>query len=120
MATHNETGKKGEELAVDWLVQNGFSILHRNWRHAHREVDIIAGRNGLLHFIEVKTSRSQQYGWPEQRVHAKKWQYLQTCAAAFVEQEAFKGMIRFDILAIRLLNGHPPEYFFMEDCYCWE
>lgn len=54
MAWHNETGKTGEKLAADWLEKKGFTILEKNWRHKRLEVDIIAEKDNLLHFIEVK------------------------------------------------------------------
>ena len=55
MAIHNDTGRYGEALAVDYFEKKGFEILHKNWRESHWEVDIIAVKNDILHFIEVKT-----------------------------------------------------------------
>ncbi len=60
MALHNEIGKQGEELAVDFLVKNNFKILNRNWRLRKFEVDIIAEQNNELVFIEVKARTSIQ------------------------------------------------------------
>jgi putative endonuclease len=57
MATHNHTGTTGEKLGADYLQQTGFTILEKNWRHSHWEVDIIASKNNTLHFIEIKTRR---------------------------------------------------------------
>ena len=42
MAQHNELGKKGEQLAVDFLLNNGYDIVERNYRFDKAEVDIIA------------------------------------------------------------------------------
>jgi putative endonuclease len=42
MAVHNQLGKKGEEMAEAYLLQQGYQVLHRNWRHSHYEIDIIA------------------------------------------------------------------------------
>lgn len=72
MAWHNETGKTGEKLAADWLEKKGFTILEKNWRHKRLEVDIIAEKDNLLHFIEVKSRSSQNYGLPEESVSLKK------------------------------------------------
>ena len=47
MASHLEIGKAGERLAEEYLVQNGFSILHRNWRCGHEEIDLIVQRFGV-------------------------------------------------------------------------
>ena len=72
MALHNETGKEGEELAAQWLSQNGFEILHRNWRYSRYEIDIIASIAETIHFVEVKTRKSLSYGLPEDQVSKSK------------------------------------------------
>ncbi len=51
MAIHNKFGADGETLAAEWLTGKGYEILHRNWRHSHYEIDIIALKNKMLHFI---------------------------------------------------------------------
>ena len=76
MAKHTDTGKVGEELAVNYFSQNGYVILHKNWRHSHWEVDIIATKDNLLHFIEVKTRTTKKFGLPEESVTKKKIQNL--------------------------------------------
>ena len=65
MAAHNDFGKKGKELAIAWFAQQGYEILHSSWRHSHYEVDIIACRNNVLHFIEVKDRRSSDLVIPK-------------------------------------------------------
>ena len=57
MTTTQHTGRLGEETAARWLLDHGFTLLHRNWRQGHYELDIVAARKGTLHFIEVKTRR---------------------------------------------------------------
>ena len=53
-----EIGQKGEEAAVHYLIDNGFEILHRNWRSGRYELDITARRDGVLHIIEVKCRKA--------------------------------------------------------------
>ncbi|MBC7411755.1 MAG: YraN family protein [Bacteroidia bacterium] len=55
MAQHNITGQQGELLAQQYLLANGYVILHTNWRYRKYEVDIIAQKNNTLIFVEVKT-----------------------------------------------------------------
>ncbi len=55
MARHNEVGKIGEDLAVKHLVKQGFKILERNYRKKWGEIDVIAEKNKILHFVEVKS-----------------------------------------------------------------
>ena len=51
MAHHNQTGIEGEQLAVAYLKKNNYTLLHQNWKHSFWEVDIIAYKNNILHFI---------------------------------------------------------------------
>ena len=67
MAQHNDIGKLGEELAQQHLVKQGFAILERNYRKGRYEVDIIAYKEGLMVFVEVKTRSNLDYGDPEDR-----------------------------------------------------
>lgn len=75
MSTTWELGQNGEELAADYLMKQGYRILHRNWNlHKGCELDIVATKDNQLHFIEVKTrSRvSDIYGRPEQAINDAK------------------------------------------------
>ncbi|MBR7052890.1 MAG: YraN family protein, partial [Bacteroidaceae bacterium] len=54
MAQHNSTGNSGEDLAADYLVAKGYFIVERNWRSGHKEIDIVARREGVVVFVEVK------------------------------------------------------------------
>ena len=59
MAEHNDIGKKGEELAAEYLQEKGYCILERNWTNMGRkELDIIATKDDVVAFVEVKTRRS--------------------------------------------------------------
>jgi putative endonuclease len=117
--THNaSTGKAGEDLAALWLQQNDFEILFRNWRHRHWEIDIIANKKNVLHFIEVKTRTSLIFGHPEDNVSKKKIAYLIDAAEEFLFIYPQWQMIQFDILAITIKPGNAEqEYFFIEDIY---
>ncbi|MGG9971925.1 YraN family protein [Ferruginibacter sp. SUN002] len=113
MAQHNTTGQIGEKLAVGYFSQNGFNILHTNWRHSRWEVDIIASKENVLHFIEVKTRRTKNYGNPEEKVGKKKIANLINAAEEYLYLNPQWKRIQFDILAITLTE--PIEYFFIED-----
>lgn len=117
MAHHNTTGSTGEAMALKYLVENGFAILHQNWRHSHWEVDIIASKDNVLHFIEVKTRRTKKFGPPEMAVTKKKIQNLVNAAEEYTYQFPFWKRIQFDILSITILKHEPVEYFFIEDVF---
>ena len=72
MAAHNDKGKQGEQLAADYFSTRGYEILQQNWRYRHWEIDIIASRNNMLHFIEVKCRSSSGSGFPEESISKKK------------------------------------------------
>jgi putative endonuclease len=114
---HHDTGKKGEDMAVDYLKQLNFTILHRNWRYARFEVDVIAGRDNMLHIIEVKTRTNLLFGHPEESVSKKKINNMLRSAKAYMQQHPQWRQVQFNILSITLLKGQEPEFFFIEDVY---
>ena|SRR5688572_10102795 len=117
MASHNELGQEAEAMAVTWLIENGFTIMHRNWRYSRYEIDIIAFKKDFLHFIEVKARKSSRFGNPEDSVRKKKFRDLQRAADAFLYQHPGYKWIQYDILAITLNGDLDHEYFFIEDVY---
>jgi putative endonuclease len=117
MAQHNTTGSTGEAMALSYLTQHNYTILHKNWRHSHWEVDIIANKNDVLHFIEVKTRKTKKFGLPEESVSKKKIQNLINAAEEYLYQQPQWKRIQFDVLAITILKNEPVEYFLIEDIY---
>ena len=117
MAEHNLTGNQGEALAATWLAQNGYRMLHQNWRHSRWEVDIIAEKDGILHFVEVKTRRTKKFGHPEENVDRKKIQNLINAAEEYLYQQPQWKRIQFNVLAITILKDEPVAYFLIEDVY---
>jgi putative endonuclease len=116
MSRHLQTGKRGEQLAADWLKHYGFCILHINWRHSHYEIDIIAEKSEILHFVEVKTRSGNQYGNPEESVSQTKFTNLINAAEEFLYQNQQWKKVQFDILSISYVNGYV-EYYLIEDVY---
>ena len=117
MAHHNTTGQKGEKMAAKYFEEKSFIILHQNWRHSHWEVDIIAAKENVLHFIEVKTRRTKKFGYPEEDVSKKKVINLINASEEFLYLHPEWKRIQFDILSINLLRNEPAEYFFIEDVH---
>jgi putative endonuclease len=117
MAQHIELGKQGEQLAVNWLIEKGYSILHRNWRYGKYELDIIATNNGLLHVVEVKVRSSTTFGFPEINVSKKKFNSVKSGAEEFLFLHPQYQNIQFDILSINIVNGTENEFFFIEDVF---
>ena len=117
MALHNQLGKRGEQMAEEYLLQKGYDVLHRNWRYSHYEIDIIAKKNEVLHFVEVKLRSSKTFGLPEQNVKRKKFQFLLRAADEFLFQNKQYRHVQYDILSINLSSSAHPEFFLIEDVY---
>jgi len=100
MAQHNELGKKGEQLAVDYLINNNYNIIERNYRFDKAEVDIIAKKNETLAIIEVKTRSTSDFGNPQDFVKPKQIQRLVKAVDEYVTENDLDVEIRFDIIAI--------------------
>ncbi|WP_417800315.1 YraN family protein [Tenacibaculum sp.] len=100
MAQHNELGKKGEQLAIDYLVKNGYTIVEKNYRFQKAEVDIIAQNKDVLAVVEVKTRSTTYFGNPQDFVNPKKIKLLVTAIDDYVIKRDLDVEIRFDIIAI--------------------
>ncbi|MBS1597975.1 MAG: YraN family protein [Bacteroidetes bacterium] len=119
MAAHNELGKKGELLALNWLMQHGYETIYKNWRFAHVEVDIIASKEMILHFIEVKSRSNRLFGFPEESITKKKLENLMLAAEEFLFQFPSWKRIQYDVLSISINKKGEADYFFIEDVYMW-
>lgn len=113
------TGRLGEELAAQYLVTKGYSILERNVRTRFGEIDLVALQNEnpqpgtnlsgspVLVFAEVKTRRTSGFGYPEESVtHTKQAHMLASARAYLSKHSHWVGDWRFDVLAVRL---HGPD-----------
>ncbi|MGL2988475.1 YraN family protein [Flavobacterium sp. RSSA_27] len=101
MAAHNELGKLGEELAVDFLKKEGYTILATNWIFQKAEIDILAQKEAVLAVVEVKTRSSIEFGLPQDFVKPKKIQLLVKAVDAYVTLNEIDVNVRFDIIAIQ-------------------
>ncbi|WP_339659347.1 YraN family protein [uncultured Polaribacter sp.] len=100
MAQHNELGEIGEQIAVDFLIKNGYKILERNYRYIKAEVDIIAQKADVLAIVEVKTRSTDHFGNPQDFVNPKKIKLLLSAIDHYVIQRELDLEVRFDIIAI--------------------
>jgi putative endonuclease len=116
MAQHNETGSTGEKLAAKWLRDKQFVIKEINWRHKHLEVDIIAHKGDTLHFIEVKTRTTTEFGNPEESITKVKMKNLRDAAEQYQFLNPGWKWIQFDVLAILFKSGKV-DYWFNQDVY---
>lgn len=117
MASHNDLGKYGESLARNYLLNNGYTVLHNNWKHLHYEIDMIAAKENKLHFIEVKTRRTTTFGFPEESIDKKKFRNLQKAAGQFLHQYPQWKWVQYDVLSIFINKDDAVDYFYIEDVF---
>ena len=100
MAQHNQLGKKGEELAVDFLLKKGYEIIERNYRFDKAEVDIIAKKGETLAIIEVKTRSTSDFGDPQDFLKPKQIQRIVKAVDEYVLVNKLDVEVQFDIIGI--------------------
>ncbi len=102
-------GKQGEDIACRLLEGMGHTILARNWRSGHLEIDIISLDSTGIHFVEVKTRRLNVQAPPEENVDRAKQRRIASAAGRFLKSG--KGLpygdheCSFDIVAITFEGG---------------
>ena len=100
MAVHLELGRRGENLAKTHLENAGYEILDENWTHGKAEVDLIAYKDKVIIFAEVKTRTGNAFGEPEDFVDARKQKLLVSAADEYIYLMDHQGDVRFDIISI--------------------
>lgn len=118
MSKHTELGRKGEEVACDFLKNQGHFILATNLHIQHKEIDIISQLGNLVIFTEVKTRSSLNFGFPEEAVTMSKQAHLKEAANQYLA--AHEGQFqecRFDIISIVFNNGKVKEIKHFKDAF---
>lgn len=83
-----QIGNKAEEVASAWLIKQGFLVIERNWKvHQQCEIDIIALKNEVLFFVEVKYRKNSNYGDGLEYIDDKKLEQMELAAETFLELE---------------------------------
>jgi putative endonuclease len=100
MATHNDLGRKGESLAKILLENAGYEILDENWTHGKAEIDLIAYKDRVIIFAEVKTRTGNFFGEPEDFVDNRKQKLLAEAADEYIYLMDHQGEVRFDIISV--------------------
>ena len=84
MSTTAETGRAGERAAAEYLRRAGYEICALNWRSGRYELDIVARKAGIVHFVEVKTRRAGSLTPPEAAVTPQKFRALTRAAVRYL------------------------------------
>lgn len=109
MTRSSAFGEEGEALAAKLLERKGFRILDRRYRTSRGELDIVAGKGGLLVFAEVKARSYEAFGGPVAAVGRAKINRITEAALSYIKERGLKpDSIRFDVIAI--VSGREPEH----------
>ena len=101
MRYRKNVGDIGEDFTVRLLTNSGFNVLQRNFYTKVGEIDIIATKDGVLHFIEVKTRNGNQYGYPSESVNPSKQQRIRKSAEIYLQNRRVTWQkVSFDVYEI--------------------
>ncbi|MDR2653113.1 MAG: YraN family protein [Prevotellaceae bacterium] len=116
MGITQKIGGKGEIIAQNYLLRNGFKILHTNWRFGYKELDIVATKNSCLHIIEVKTRTSQFWENPKDAVVRRKQKNIIDAADAYIAKFNINMQTQFDVISI-VLDGEMQEIEYIPEAF---
>ena len=100
-AARQAFGELGERIAERWLRRQGWRIVQRRFRSGHRDIDLVAERDGLVAFVEVKARRGQRFGDPVEAVNWKKQRDLGRSARVWIARHGrAPEAYRFDVIGV--------------------
>lgn len=107
MANHNVYGERGELIAADYLSERGYSIRQTHWRTGHKELDIVAEKDGTLVVVEVKARHNSDYCKPADVLTNAKIRRIVQAADAYVRFNRLDMPVRFDLITVTGNPDHP-------------
>lgn len=117
MAEHNILGRKGEDMATEFLQEHGYCILERNWMNmGKKELDIICTKDEVCVFVEVKTRRVGSATTPIEAVNARKQHRICLAADSYLKEHHIDFCSRFDVVCI-VYDGEFSSVEHIEDAF---
>lgn len=105
-AARKTTGREGEQAAADYLTAQGWRVVARNWHCRGGELDLVATKDGLIAFVEVKTRRANAMVSPLQSVNYRKQQRVVLAASLYLTTHHIQNLQpRFDVAAVTACDG---------------
>ncbi len=103
-------GRLGEKLAKEYLKEHGYTIIESNYRSPDGEIDIVASKQGLLIFVEVRTKSSRTFGSPEESITRRKKQKLVAVSQHYLQNHDIQeSSWRIDFMAVELNASGAPK-----------
>lgn len=115
--TNQEIGILGENAAADFLKEKGYAILERNYRVGHLEIDIIALKDGILVFVEVKTRAADYLIAPQEAVNNRKQNLIINAANGYIRRHKRTEEARLDVITVLHKNGKVTNVSHIENAY---
>lgn len=112
-----EKGKRGEKIAKEFLLENGYKIVETNYRNKIGEIDIIALDNKVLVFVEVKSRTSTSYGYGYEAVNFKKQRKIINTSLIYIRNKKLDDFqLRYDIIEVYMTNKLSINH--IKDAFC--
>lgn len=112
----SETGRRGEDVALDWLRAHGFWLRDRNWRSGHKELDLVMESEQRVHVVEVKTLTPPLLIQPFEKVDSAKQARLASAASHYVAERHVTKEVQFDIVSV-VLDGEHVEVEYIPEAF---
>jgi len=112
----SETGRRGEEIALDWLKSRGFGLLDRNWRCGHKELDLVMESEDRVHIVEVKTLTPPLLIRPFEKVDGLKQSHLAAAARNYIARNHIRKEVQFDVVSV-VLDGDSWELEYIPEAF---
>jgi putative endonuclease len=109
------TGHKAEQAARTYLEMRGFEILEQNWRLPRHEIDIVARKDGVIHFVEVKYRATDEQGGGFEAITRSKILKMRSAAWAWVDDHKYRG--EYTLSAVELAGPNFAVISFVEDAF---
>ncbi|MBM3900347.1 MAG: YraN family protein [Gemmatimonadetes bacterium] len=102
MRTHNQRfGALGERIAARWLAKRGWRIVYHRFVNGRRDIDLVAERDGVVAFVEVKARKGAEFGDPVEAVHRRKQRELTKSAQVWIDRHGRQPeTYRFDVIGV--------------------
>ncbi len=104
MRRNQAVGRWGEQAAADYLSGHGYTIVGQNVRTPYGEIDLIAAKEGITVFVEVKARTGKSFGPPEVAVTPRKQAHMRACAEHYAQQNELDHW-QIDVMAVQKTDG---------------
>lgn len=115
MSITGDIGRLGENAAMDYLVKEGFSVEALNWRMGHYELDIVARKDDVIHFVEVKCRKAGGLTTGEDAITKAKFDALIKAVKSYMSYYKVINEVQVDVIAVDHFNGNVVDLRYIPD-----